>query len=105
MDDAPVDLALPPGLKWLKGLVIVLTLTLIGGVITVVGLLVTRLPQMATPGPGLPDTLVLPQGTRAAAVTAGDGWFVVVTTDDRLLIFGRDGTFRQEIDVEGGLGD
>ncbi len=98
MDDAPQVTTLPPGLRFLKWLVIVLTLTMIGGVITVVAVIVTRMPQPVS-GPVLPQNLSLPQGVTAAAVTAGRGWFAVVTTDDRILIFGRDGTLRQEVAI------
>lgn len=98
MDDAPEGEALPPGLRFLKWLVIVLTLTMIGGVITVVAVIVTRMPQ-ATRGPVLPDALLMPDGATAAAVTAGQGWFAVVTTDDRILIFGANGQLRQEVAV------
>jgi Flp pilus assembly protein protease CpaA len=100
MDDAPVTEALPPSLRFLKWLVIVLTLTMIGGVITVVAVIVTRMPQGMAAGPVLPDTLTLPPGTTAAAITAGAGWFAVVTTDDRILIFGRNGEMQQEIRVD-----
>lgn len=76
---------------------IVLTLTMIGGVITVVTLIVTRMPQAFTvTGPALPEALVLPEGQKPAAVTFGTGWIAVVTTDDRLLIYGTDGQLRQE---------
>ncbi|MBI1171901.1 hypothetical protein GC209_10900 [bacterium] len=90
---------LPPSLVWLKWLVIALTLSLIGGVLTVVWLLVTRLPL---PGahPGLPPSLQLPAGATAAAVTLGTGWVGVVTTDNRILIFGADGRFWQEIAIK-----
>ena len=99
MPDAPVA-TLPPSLRLLKWLVIVLTLTMIGGVITVVGLIVTRMPQaFITAAPSLPDDLTLPQGATAAAVTFGTGWVAVVTTDDRILIFGKDGTLRQEVRI------
>lgn len=77
---------------------ILLTLTMIGGVITVVGLLVTRMPQaLQAPAPGLPAGFALPEGTRAEAVTFGEGWIAVVTSDQRLLIFARDGRLRQEV--------
>ena len=96
--------ALPPGLRFLKWLVIVLTLTMIGGVITVVAVIVTRMPTgMSTgvsPAPILPAALALPAGTAAAAVTAGTGWFAVVTTDDRILIFGPTGKLTQEIVIQ-----
>lgn len=91
-------MVLPPSLRLLKWLVIVLTLTMIGGVITVVGLLVTRMPQaFGAKAPSLPEEFTLPEGTRAEAVTFGTGWVAVVTTDDRILIFKEDGTLRQEV--------
>jgi hypothetical protein len=97
MPDAP-DAPLPPSLRLLKWLVIVLTLTMIGGVITVVGLIVTRMPQaFSAVGPSLPEGFTLPEGAQAQAVTFGDSWVAVVTTDDRILIFRRDGTLRQEV--------
>ncbi len=98
MPDDPVSEALPPSLRLLKWLVIVLTLTMIGGVITVVGLLVTRMPHaFVAPAPSLPDDFSLPEGAKAQAVTFGTGWVAVVTTDDRILIFGSDGDLRQEV--------
>lgn len=78
---------------------IVLTLTMIGGVITVVAVIVTRMPQAVTPGPRLPAPLTLPAGVTATAVTAGNGWFAVVTSDDRILVFGQDGALRQDIPI------
>ena len=94
---------LPPSLRFLKWLVIALTLTMIVGVITVVGLLVTRMPTaFSAPGPALPDGFALPEGTKAAAVTFGQGWVAVVTEDDRILIFGRDGQLRQEVELATG---
>lgn len=97
--DTP-DAPLPPSLRFLKWLVIILTLTMIGGVITVVGLIVTRMPQaFSTSGPDIPDNLQLPEGAMAAAVTFGTGWIAVVTADDRILIFDRDGTLRQEVPI------
>ena len=97
--DAP-DAPLPPSLRLLKWLVIILTVTMIGGVITVVGLIVTRMPQaFSASGPDVPANLRLPAGTEAAAVTFGTGWVAVVTLDDRILVFGRDGSLRQEVRI------
>lgn len=82
---------------------IVLTLTLIGGVITVVGVLVTRMPDTfaRTGAPQLPETLSLPEGVTAGAVTFGTGWIAVVgrTADgaERILIYAPDGRLRQEM--------
>ena len=76
-----------------------LTLSLIGGVLTVVWLLVTRLPM---PGahPTAPAQLQMPAGAVPAAVTLGTGWVAVVTTDNRILLFGSDGQFWQEIAIK-----
>ena len=89
---------LPPGLRFLKTLVIVLTLSMIAGVITIVALLVTRL-QGGGALP-MPQTITLPDGARAQAVTAGSDWYAVVTTDNRILIFDRlTGRLRQEVAI------
>ena len=90
---------LPPSLRFLKRLVTVLTVTMILGVITVVGLLVTRLSQGAAV-PVLPEGLVLPEGAKVAAVTIGTGWIAVVTTDNHILIFGPDGQMRQDLQID-----
>lgn len=91
---------LPPGLRWLKGLVTVLTVTLILGVITIVGLLVTRLPRPAAAPPDFPASLALPDGAQPEAITRGPGWIGVVSTDGRIFIFDADGTPRQEIAIQ-----
>ncbi|SEN45283.1 hypothetical protein SAMN05216227_101465 [Pseudorhodobacter antarcticus] len=100
MEQAPAPEGLPPSLRFLKGLVTVLTLTMIVGVITVVGVLVTRMPQSfasAPVGPTLPAAIVLPEGARAQAVTFGAGWVAVVTQNDRILIYSTAGALRQEV--------
>lgn len=77
---------------------IVLTVTMIGAVITLVALVVTRMPQLAGAEPArLPEGFALPEGAEAQAVTFGAGWIAVVTRDDRILIFGPDGALRQEV--------
>ncbi|MGQ0611901.1 MAG: DUF6476 family protein [Paracoccaceae bacterium] len=96
MSDPDEQPQLPPGLRFLRGLVIALMITMIAGVITVVGLLVTRMPDGNAPL-ALPDTLALPQGARPLSITQGPGWIGVVTQDSRLLIFRQDGSLRQEI--------
>lgn len=75
-------------LRFLKWLVTVLTATMILGVLTIVVLLVIRL---QTPAVALPSEIVLPDGAVATAFTQGDGWFAVVTADDRILIFDQAG--------------
>ncbi len=74
---------------------------MIGGVITVVGLLVTRMPGAEGAALPLPETIRLPDGVRAVAVTAGPGWYAVVTEANRILIFDRaSGALRQEVAVD-----
>lgn len=99
MTDAPEGEGLPPSLRFLKWLVILLTLTMIGGVITVVALLVTRMPHMgARPAlPDLPASLTLPPGAKAEAVTFGRGWTAVVTEDQRVFVFDPEGRLLREI--------
>jgi hypothetical protein len=70
----------PRRLRQLRRLVTVLTVTLIVGVITTVGLLVIRLASVSPPVP-LPDEIRLPEGERARAVTLGTSWIAVVTVD------------------------
>ncbi len=70
-------------------------ITMIVGVITVVGLLVTRMPNANA----VPAQLQMPDGAKAAAVTMGAGWIGVVTTDNRILVFTPEGALQQEIQV------
>ncbi|MFN3971151.1 MAG: DUF6476 family protein [Gemmobacter sp.] len=96
---------LPASLRFLKWLVIVLTLTMIGGVIAVVALLVTRIPQgVGTTLPALPAAIVLPEGAEARAVTFGAGWVGVVVAGpgaagERFVVYAPDGTRRQVVDL------
>ncbi len=100
MTETPLDEPeLPPSLRLLKRLVTVLTVTMILGVITVVGLLVTRMPHLNA-RPDLPPTLTLPGGATAAAVTMGTGWIGVVTTDNRLMIFDTLGQLLQVVTID-----
>lgn len=72
---------------------------MIVGFIVIVTLLVIRL-QPGAPGPGLPDTIVLPAGARATAFTQARDWYAVVTADDRILVYDRaSGKLRQNIAI------
>ncbi len=69
---------------------------MIGGVITVVALLVTRIPhRLETRAlPALPAAIALPAGAEARAVTFGEGWVGVVVAEgaaQRFLLFAPDG--------------
>ena len=76
----------------------VLTLVMIGGVLTIVVLLVIRLQTPAT-AIVWPDPLDIPIGEVPLAVTAGPGWTLVVTQSGEALIFDADGklTARQTL--------
>ena len=82
---------------------ILLTLTMIVGVITIVWVIVTRMPQAMQRAPALPDSITLPDGTHATAFTQGTDWFAVVTAQDQILIFDRaTGALRQTVTLQGG---
>jgi len=103
MDTAPVPEGLPPSLRFLKALVILLTLSMIVGVITIVWVIVTRMPQAMQRPPALPDAITLPDGTRATAFTQGSDWYAVVTDNDQILVFDRaTGALRQTVTLLGG---
>ena len=88
----------PANLRFLRRLVTTLTAVMILGVLVVIGLLVTRLRDA---GPVLPETVTLPEGARATAITQGSGWYAVVTEDQQILIFDRlTGQLRQSISIE-----
>jgi len=80
--------------------VILLTLTMIVGVIVVVAVIVTRMPRATGGLPRMPEAITLPDGAIATAFTQGTGWYAVVTADDRILIFDRGtGALRQTVAV------
>ena len=91
-------------LRFLKGLVTVLTATMILGLGAIVVMLMIRLQAPATPAhPPLPETITLPQGTTATAFTQGAAWYAVVTADERILIYSREtGALIQDIVIETG---
>lgn len=96
-------------MRLLKWLVIILTAVMIVGLIIIVAVIVIRLPQSAGPAAGpsaslaLPEKLALPAGTSPAAVTFGQGWVAIVTTDERILVFDSStGALRQEVAIAPG---
>ncbi|MGX9349809.1 DUF6476 family protein [Shimia sp. W99] len=97
MDQSPEPVE-PANLKVLRLMVTGLTGVMIVGLVVVVALIVIRFRDS---GPVLPEDITLPDGARAHAVTAAEGWFAVVTDDDRILIYDRiTGALRQEIEVK-----
>ncbi|MCH2163421.1 MAG: DUF6476 family protein [Marinovum sp.] len=100
-DNSPKETPdLPGSLKFLKALVIVLTLVMIGGVVTVVALLVMRLGGETPP---LPDHIELPGAATAISFSQAADWYAVVTDADEILIFDRlTGELQQTVQVETG---
>ena len=91
------DFELPPGLRFLRQLVTVLTLVMIVGVVLIAALLVIRLNQ---PALAIPDQITLPAGTVAISYTQTHDWFAVVTDQNKILIFDLNGQLTQEVDVK-----
>ena len=87
------------GLTLLRGLVVALTATMIVGIVAMVALLYLRLPGGATPPapPALPPGLVLPEGATAQAVTAGPGWWAIVTAEGDILIYDAAGALARRL--------
>ena len=86
-------------LRYLKVLVTVLTVTMILGFLTIVALFVMRFSTMNKVE--LPDTISLPDGSKATAFTRGEDGFAVVTEADEILIYSRTtGNLRQRIVVQ-----
>ncbi|MBJ6370590.1 DUF6476 family protein [Sedimentitalea arenosa] len=77
----------PANLRFLRRLVTTLTAVMILGLLVIVSLLVIRFWTEKPPVMPLPDQITLPEGKRAISVTYGPGYFVVVTEDDRILVF------------------
>ncbi|PTX56666.1 hypothetical protein C8N43_1326 [Litoreibacter ponti] len=76
----------PANLKFLRRLVTTLTATMIVGLVVLIALVVIRVND-AGPAPSLPGNITLPDGTTPMAVTYGPDWYLVVTDDDRILVF------------------
>lgn len=93
-------------LRFLRGLVLVLTATMIVGIGVLVVLFATRFPgprpagAKVTQGITLPDTLELPAGATVTAFTQGNGWWAVVTDGNAILIYdAATGALRQRVEI------
>lgn len=99
MENGAIPDGLPPNLRFLRGLVMVLTATMIGGLLVVIFLLATRLPG-ANAALALPPDITLPDGTKPLAYTAGPGWVAVVTAGNDILIYDTgSGALRQTLHI------
>jgi len=65
------------------------------GLVTIVGLLVTRL-SGPVPLPELPAAVILPEGVRPISLAFAGNRIVVLSADDRVLVYLRDGTLLGE---------
>ena len=100
MNDPTPPETFPPTLRFLRGLVLVLTATMIVGLLVVIFLLATRLPGAST-GLTLPPGIALPDGTTPLAYTVGPGWVAVVTAGSDILIYDpATGTLRQTLHID-----
>ncbi len=73
---------------------------MIVGLVAIVALLVIRFSSVSR-APSLPETIALPDGITARAVTMGGDWYAVVTSDERILIFDREsGDLRQSVTIK-----
>ncbi len=71
---------------------------MIAGLITIIVLLVIRLPSATAVRPVLPGNVTLPEGLTAEAVTFGPGWIAVVTDGGEILVLDAEtGELRQRV--------
>jgi len=92
-----MDQSEPAQLRFLRRLVTALTLVMMGGVVTIVVLIVMRFREIPPP---LPSEITLPDGARATSFTQGDDWFAVVTDGNEILIYDRvKGSLQQVIEI------
>ncbi len=101
-DDSPE----PRKLRQLRLLVNGLMLTLTAGFIIIVVAMLLRLNQVPAPV-ALPESVTLPEGETARAVTMGGDWVALVTVDstgqERIRVFDRtSGAERGEVAIAGG---
>ena len=98
MDDAPGEAEARRTVRYLRALVTALAVVMGAGVISLVALLVTRLPDGAAP---LPDAVTLPDGTVPLAFTRGPDWMAIATRD-AILVYDMAGTLRQRVAIDVG---
>ena len=98
--DGEEQTVLPANLRFLKGLVTVLTAVMILGVLTIVALLVIRLnaePARVVIDPG---AFRLPEGVHAVGISVIEGRTVIVGDDGVIRVYNReDQTLQREIAI------
>jgi uncharacterized integral membrane protein len=78
---------LPPQLRWLKRLVTVLTVTMIGGVLAITALLVIRLNAESAPVVIAPGDFTLPEGVGIVGFSVTHGRTVIVGSDGMIRVY------------------
>lgn len=86
-----------PHLRFLKLLVAGLAVAMVIGLAAIIVILWTRLG--AAPLPELPDSVSLPNGATAAAVTFAGDRLIVVTDGDEVLVYDSAGKLSQRIEL------
>lgn len=94
-DMMPSDPPPLPEVRFLKLLVTALAVTMIAGLITIVALLVIRLPAQgraqAPELPALPAAITLPEGVAALSVSFAEGRVVVLGQGGEVLLYSPEG--------------
>ncbi|MBU2942122.1 DUF6476 family protein [Shimia thalassica] len=97
MEETPEPVE-PANLRFLRLLVTGLTGIMMVGLVVVVALIVIRLNDN---GPTMPEQITLPDGVSATAITIGQGWWAVVTDDQRILIYDQvTGALKQSLQID-----
>jgi len=73
-------------LKWLRILVVVLTVTMIGGFLIIVILFVLKFQSLGRAALPLPEQITLGPGQEAAGFVQGNRHFYVITRDDAIRV-------------------
>ncbi|MCV6597710.1 MAG: DUF6476 family protein [Mangrovicoccus sp.] len=98
MDEDHATQAEPANLRFLRVLVTILTAVMIGGVATIVLLLVMKLNERPAL-PALPAALSLPEGAEASAVTYGPGYIAVLDRGARVLLYTPEGDYLGQTEI------
>jgi hypothetical protein len=90
MTKTPPELIEPKNLKFLRLLVIVLTITMICGIITLVLMIVIKMPNYNnTFSIQLPEEIILPDNMKVETFSIGSNHYLIVTKNDEVLIYDR----------------
>ena len=90
MTKTPPEFIEPKNLKFLRLLVIVLTITMICGIITLVLVIVIKMPNYNnTESIQLPAEIILPDNMKVETFSIGSNHYLIVTKNDEVLIYDR----------------